>query len=73
MKACNGKVSDWHKLLLFALTVDRTIHSIVTKDVPVELMFGEKSIMPIEEVVPIWSLLPLEDSLSKEELLSLRI
>jgi len=30
-------------------------------------------VMPIEEVVPTWGVLPWEDGLSREELLALRI
>ena len=40
---------------------------------PAELMFGQKPVMPIEEVVSTWSVLPWEDGLSREELLALRI
>jgi hypothetical protein len=36
-------------------------------------MFGQKPIMPIEEVVLTWSVLPLEDGLSREDLLAIRI
>jgi hypothetical protein len=40
---------------------------------PTELMYGQKPVMPIEEVVPTWTVLPWEDGLSREELLALRI
>jgi hypothetical protein len=40
---------------------------------PTELMYGQKPVMPIEEVVPTWSVLPWEDGLSNEELLALQI
>jgi hypothetical protein len=36
-------------------------------------MFGQKPIMPIEEVVPTWSVLPWEDGLRREYLLAIRI
>lgn len=40
---------------------------------PAELMYGQKPVMPIEEVVPTWSVLPWEDGLCREDLLALRI
>ena len=73
VKACDGKLSEWPKLLPFALWADRTIHSTVTGYMPTELMYGQKPVMPIEEVVPTWSVLPWEDELSRENLLALRI
>ena len=73
VKACDGKISDWPKLLPWALWADRTTHSTVTGYMPAKLMYGQKPVMPIEEVVPTWSMLPWEDGLSREELLALRI
>lgn len=73
VKACKGKVFDWPKLLPFALWADRTTHSTVTGYMPAELMYGQKPVMPIEEVVPTWSVLPWEDGLCREDLLALRI
>ncbi|KAL3700490.1 hypothetical protein R1sor_018512 [Riccia sorocarpa] len=34
---------------------------------------GQKSIMPVEELIPTWSVLPWMDNLTREELLDLRI
>ena len=73
VKACKGKVFDWPRLLPFALWADRTTHSTVTGYMPAELIYGQKPVMPIEEVVPTWNVLPWEDGLSREELLALRI
>ena len=73
VKACDGKMFDWPRLLPFALWADRTTHSTVTGYMPAELMYGQKPVMPIEEVVPTWGVLPWEDGLSREELLALRI
>jgi hypothetical protein len=73
VKSCDGKVHDWPRLLPFALWADRTTHSTVTGYMPAELMYGQKPVMPIEEVVPIWTVLPWEDGLSREKLLALRI
>ena len=36
-------------------------------------MYKQKPVMPIEEVIPTWSVLPWEDGLSREDLLALRI
>ncbi|KAL3680996.1 hypothetical protein R1sor_023952 [Riccia sorocarpa] len=52
---------------------DRTTHSSVTGYMPVELIQGQKSIMPVEELIPTWSVLPWVDNLTREELLELRI
>ncbi len=37
------------------------------------IILGQKPVMPIEDVVPTWSVLPWVDGLSREELLALRI
>ncbi|KAL3676828.1 hypothetical protein R1sor_026776 [Riccia sorocarpa] len=73
VNACRGKASDWPRLLPFALWADRTTHSSVTGYMPAELMQGQKPIMPTEEQVSTWSVLPWEDEMTREELLELRI
>jgi hypothetical protein len=73
VKSCDGKVHDWPRLLPFALWAYRTTHSTITGYMPTELMYGQKPVMPIEEVVPTWTVLPWEDGLSREKLLALRI
>lgn len=73
VKACRGKPSIWPKLLPFALWADRTTHSTVTGYMPVELMYGQKPIMPAEEDIPTWVYLSWEDGISTERLLELRI
>ncbi|KAL3691330.1 hypothetical protein R1sor_004981 [Riccia sorocarpa] len=73
VKACSGKVKQWPRLLPFALWADRTTHSSVTGYMLVELIQGQKSIMPMEELIPTWSVLPWVDNLTREELLKLRI
>ena len=73
VKACKGKPSMWPKLLPFALWADRTSHSTVTGYMPVELMHGQKPIMPAEEDIPTWVFLSWEDGISRERLLELRI
>ncbi|KAL3686249.1 hypothetical protein R1sor_004271 [Riccia sorocarpa] len=73
VKACNGRVREWPRLLPFALWADRTTHSSVTGYMPAELVQGQKPIMLVEEQVPTWSVLPWADNLTREELLELRI
>ena len=73
VKSCDGKPNERPRLLPFALWTDRTTHSSVTGYMPAELLFGQKPVMPIEDVVPTWSVLPWVDGLSREELLALRI
>ena len=73
VKACNGKPKLWPKLLPFALWADRTTHSSVTGYMPVELMYGQKPMMPVEEDIPTWMFLAWEDGISTERLLELRI
>ena len=36
-------------------------------------MYGQKPVMPIEDTIPTWNVLPWQDGLSREELLTLRI
>ncbi len=73
VRACDGKPSEWPRLLPFALWADRTTHSSVTGFMPAELIYGQKPIMPIEESIISWSVLPWYDGMSREELLALRI
>ena len=40
---------------------------------PIELMYGQKPLMPIEETIPTWNVLPWQDGISREALLALRI
>jgi hypothetical protein len=73
VKACKGNFKQWPKLLPFALWADRTTHSSVTGYMPLELMLGQKPIMPAEENVPTWMFLAWEDEITRERLLELRI
>ncbi|KAL3687990.1 hypothetical protein R1sor_014299 [Riccia sorocarpa] len=52
---------------------DRTTHSTVTGYMPIELMLGQKPIMPMEDDIPTWAAIPWEDGVPREELLELRI
>lgn len=73
VKACKGKPKQWPRLLPFALWADRTTHSTVTGYMPIELMLGQKPIMPAEELVPTWVFLDWKDGITRERLLELRI
>ena len=57
----------------YALWADRTTHSSVTGYMPFELMYGQKPIMPTEEAVTTWTILPWETGMTREDLLALRI
>ena len=72
-KACKGKMGEWPRLLPYALWADHTTHSSMTGYMPPKLMYGQKPVMPVEEVVPTWNVLPWQDGLSMERLLTLRI
>ena len=73
VKACKGKPKQWPRLLPFALWTDRTTHSTITGYMPIELMLGQKPIMPAEDLVPTWVFLDWKDGISRERLLELRI
>ena len=72
-KACKGKVGNWPKVLPYALWADRTTHSSVTGYMPIELMTGQRPMMPIEEKIATWAMLPWESEMSREDLLAVRI
>ncbi|KAL3696746.1 hypothetical protein R1sor_010822 [Riccia sorocarpa] len=73
VKACNGKRREWPRLLPFALWADRTTHCSTTGYMPVELMLGQKPIMPVEDDIPTWASIPWKDNLDRDSLLALRI
>ena len=49
--ACEGRVGNWLRLLPYGLWADRTTHNSVTRYMLVELMFGQKPIMPVERTI----------------------
>ena len=59
-------------MLPYALWADRTTHSTVTGYMPFELMYGQKPIMPIEEDILSWKILPWENDMSRDDLLALK-
>jgi hypothetical protein len=73
VKACKEKSKQWPSFLPFALWVDRITHSTVTGYMPIELMLGQKPIMPAEDLVPTWVFLEWKDGITIERLLALRI
>ena len=73
VRACDGRVGNWPRLLPYALWADKTTHSSVTGFMPAELMDGQKLVMPIEETITSWVAMPWENEMSREELLATRI
>jgi Integrase zinc binding domain/RNase H-like domain found in reverse transcriptase/Reverse transcriptase (RNA-dependent DNA polymerase) len=73
VKACKEKPKQWPRLLPFALWADRTTHSTVTGYMPIELMLGQKPVMPAEDSLPTWVFLDWKDGVTTERLLELRI
>ena len=71
--ACEGRIGNWPKLLPYALWADRTTHSSVTGYMPVELMYRQKPIMPIERTIASWTAIDWSNEMSREELLAARI
>jgi hypothetical protein len=70
---CEDRVGSWPRLLPYALWADRTTHSSVTGFMPVELMYGQKPIMPTEQAISTWVTVDWKDEMSREELLVARI
>jgi hypothetical protein len=73
VRACEGQVGNWLRLLPYALWADRSTHSSVTGFMPAELMYGQKPIMPTERMISSWAALECRDEMSREELLTARI
>ena len=73
VRACDGRVVNWPRLLPYTLWADRTTHSSVIGFMPAELMYGQKPVMPIEETITSWVAMPWENEMSREELLATRI
>ena len=68
VRACNERVGNWPQLLPYALWADRTTHSSVIGYMPAELMYGQKTVMPIEKTITSWVAIPWENEMSREEL-----
>ena len=73
VRACGGHVGNWTRLLPYALWADRTTHSSVTGFMPAELIYGQKSIMPMERTISSWATVDWKDEMSREVLLVARI
>ncbi|KAL2622718.1 hypothetical protein R1flu_002923 [Riccia fluitans] len=73
VKECNGRHREWPRLLPLTLWADRTTHCSTTGYMPTESILGQKPIMPTEEDVPTWAIIPWEDGLDRESLLALRV
>ncbi|KAL3694613.1 hypothetical protein R1sor_008264 [Riccia sorocarpa] len=68
VKACDGKPKL--VMLPFALWADKSTHCTTTGYMPVELILGQKPILPIEDSVLSWVSLPWEDGVDHETLLA---
>jgi transposase InsO family protein len=73
VRACEGQVGNWPRLLPYALWADRTTHSLATGFMPAELMYGQKPVMPTERTLSSWAVLEWRNEMSREELLAARI
>jgi hypothetical protein len=73
VRACEGQVGNWPRLLPYALWADRTTHNSVTRFMPAELMYGQKPVMPTERTIASWVALGWRKEMSREELLAARI
>ena len=73
VRACNGRVGNWPRLLSYALWADRTTQNSVTGYMPMGLMYGQKPVMPIVKTIASWVAIPWENEMSREELLAARI
>ena len=51
VRACDRRIENWPRLLPYALWADQTTHSLVTGYMPVELMFGQKLIISVEQTI----------------------
>jgi hypothetical protein len=73
VRACEGQVRNWPRLLPYALWADRTTHTSVTGFMSSELMYGHKPVMPTERMISSWAALEWRNEMSREELCAARI
>jgi hypothetical protein len=73
VRACEGQVGNWPRLLPYALWADQTTHSLVIGFMPAELMYGQKLVMPTERTISSWAALEWRNEMSREELLAAQI
>ena len=73
VRACEGRVGNWPRLLPYALWADRTTHSSVAGYMQTELMYGQKPIMLEERMIALWTTINWANEMSREELLAARI
>jgi transposase InsO family protein len=72
VRACEGQVGNWPRLLPYALWANQTTHSSVTGFMPAEL-YGQKPVMPTERTISSWAALEWRNEMSWEQLLAARI
>jgi len=73
VKACRRKPKIWPRVISFSLWIDRTTHNSVTSYMPVELMHGQKSMMPRKRNILTWMFFTWKNEINREKLLELRI
>mgnify|MGYP000521182875 FL=1 len=73
VRACEGRVGDWPRLLPYVVWADRTTHNSVIGYMPAELMYGQKPIMSVEHTIASWTVIDWANEMSREEFLTTRI
>ena len=73
MQACNRQVGNWPRLLPYALWADRTTHNSVTGYMPIEVMFGQKPVISVEQTISSRRAIDWLEDMSREEMLAARI
>jgi hypothetical protein len=73
VRACEGQVGNWPRLVPYALWADRTTHSSVTGFMPAKPMYGQKPFTLTERTILSWAALEWRSEMSREELLAARI
>ena len=69
VRACEGEVGNWLRLLPYTLWAYRTTHSSVSGFMSAELMYGQKMIMAVEHTISSWAAIDWTGEMSWEELL----
>lgn len=72
-KTSNNDSKSWPALLPFALWADRTTVHRTTGYTPHQLVFGERPMLPVENITFSWKTLPWTYPMSRTDLLALRI
>ena len=73
VRACNGRVGIWPRILPYALWADRTTHSSVIGYMPAKLIFKQEAIMLVERTIASWMAADWTEEKSREEFLATQI